>query len=211
MNKLKCMLWSILIVICISACGNDTMQYVALEESASAQETESETQEAEERPQTEETETEEGLIYVYVCGEVAHAGVYTLSDRSRMFDLFEQAGGLTENAAESYWNQASLLTDGQMVYVPTKEEAEERQQEGWDVSSNLSENANTNDTTGKINLNTASLEQLMELPGIGESKAKAILSYRETNGGFSAIEEVMNIEGIKEGVFAKMKDYIVVD
>lgn len=211
MNKLKCMLWSIPIVICISACGNDTMQYVALEETVSTQEAESETQEAEEKPQAEETKTEEGLIYVYVCGEVAHAGVYTLSDGSRMFDLFELAGGLTENAAENYWNQASLLTDGQMVYVPTKEEAEERQQEGWDVSSNVSENANTNDTTGKINLNTASLEQLMELPGIGESKAKAILSYRETNGRFSAIEEVMNIEGIKEGVFAKMKDYIVVD
>lgn len=207
-QRMKCIVCSMLMVVCISACGKDTAQYITFEEPISTQEPESETEIS--QVEDVETETEETWIYVYVCGEVEQAGVYMLLEGSRVFDLFELAGGLTQDAALDYWNQAGVLTDGQMIYVPTKEEAEERQ-EGWDISSNTSENANTNDTSGKINLNTASLEQLMEIPGIGEAKAKAILNYRETNGSFSAIEDVMQIEGIKEGVFSKMKDYIVVD
>ena len=64
---------------------------------------------------------------------------------------------------------------------------------------------------GKINLNTASRDVLMTIPGIGEAKANAIISYREANGGFSSIDEVKNVEGIKDGVFTKMKEYIVIN
>jgi competence protein ComEA len=91
------------------------------------------------------------------------------------------------------------------------EEAKEQQWSGLDNSTNPAETTGTDNTSGKININTASMEQLMEIPGIGEAKAKAIINYRETNGGFSSIEEVMNIEGVKEGVFSKMKEYIVVN
>ena len=103
------------------------------------------------------------------------------------------------------------MVDGEMIYVPTVEEAKEGQLDRLDNSSDRNDSTDTNDTSGKININTASLEQLMEIPGIGESKARAIITYRDTNGGFSSIEEVMNIEGIKEGVFSKMKEYIVVN
>lgn len=208
-KHMKCMLCGMLIMSCISACGKDTAQYITSEEVYSATEKkEIELQETVSEAESEKINSEPVLIYVYICGAVENSGVYTLSSGSRVCDLFELAGGLTEEAAADYWNQASLLTDGQMLYVPTNEEAKERQERGLDVSSEQSEHAST---SGKINLNTASLEQLMEIPGIGESKARAILNYRETNGGFSSIEEVMNIEGIKEGVFSKMKEYIVVN
>ena len=205
----KSVLFCTLIVVCICACGKDTAQYISSEKEGNSEETEVETQEVSSEYQQIEEETK--LLYVYICGAVHMPGVYTLPEGSRVCDLFEAANGLTEKAATDYWNQARLLVDGEMIYVPTIEEAEERQMGRLDDSSSLSDLTDTNNTNGKTNLNTASLEQLMEIPGIGESKAKAIINYREENGGFSSIEEVMNIEGIKEGVFSKMKEYIVVN
>lgn len=96
-------------------------------------------------------------------------------------------------------NQAEVLTDGQMIYVCTKEEAKAKVVQEQEQ------------TDGKINLNTATQEQLLTLPGIGEAKAKSILSWREANGGFSVIEDLMQIEGIKEGVFSKIKDSVKVN
>lgn len=196
-----------LIVVCICGCEKGTAKYVSSEDFIETQQVESESP-IEER---EILQAEEEFLYVYVCGEVNSPGVYTLSKGSRVCDLFEVAGGLTENAATDYWNQARLLVDGEMLYVPTIEEAETRQNRDKEVSLNQPESSDTSDTGGKINLNTASIDQLMQIPGIGEAKAKAILSYREEHGGFSSIEDVMNIEGIKEGVFSKMKEYIVVN
>lgn len=190
-----------LIVVCIVGCGNGTAQYVSTKDVASTEQTESDTQKG--LVESQGYEYEEQLLYIYVCGEVVNPGVYMLSGGSRVCDLFDVAGGLTENASPDYWNQARLLVDGEMLYVPTKEEAATRENSG--------EPSNANDTNGKININTATKEQLMEIPGIGESKANAIIAYREEHGGFSSIEEVMNIEGIKEGVFSKMKEYIVVN
>ena len=89
-----------------------------------------------------------------------------------------------------------------MIYVPTLEEAEERKQSSLNVEDTRSQ---------KVNINVASKEQLMTIPGIGEAKALAIIAYREKNGMFSKIEDVMNVEGIKDGMFAKMKEYIVVN
>ena len=215
---LRSVLLCTLIVVCICACGKDTAQYISSEEKGSSELTESETQEIssetgqeKQDEQTVQEETESKLLYVYICGAVNTPGVYTLPEGSRVCDLFVAANGLTEEAATDYWNQARLLVDGEMLYVPTVEEAEERQMGRLDDSSDLPDLADANNTNGKVNLNTASLEQLMEVPGIGESKARAIIDYRDTNGGFSTIEEVMNIEGIKEGVFSKMKEYIVVN
>lgn len=233
---LKSVLLCTLIVVCICGCGKGTAQYISSGETTSENEVQKNqqadadtgsnkdvnTEDMDSDSQgkmdsgiigsdTMESDTEEAVLYVYVCGAIQNPGVYTLPEGSRICDLFEAAGGLTEEAAKDYWNQAKLITDGEMFYVPTMEEAEERQLSGLDVSSNGSDSGNTDSTGGKINLNTASLEELMQIPGIGESKARAIVDYREKNGGFSSVEEVMNIEGIKEGVFSKMKEYIVVN
>lgn len=215
-----------LIVVCICACGKDTAQYIQSEDASKENPAQDDTsiegtedlkghssEENMQEPssiQQGELDTEENLLYVYVCGAVNQPGVYTFSEGSRVFDLFAAAGGLTEDAAMDYWNQAKPLADGEMFYVPTVEEAKDRQVSGFDTASQ-STDTNTDDKNGKINLNTASLEELMEIPGIGEAKAKAILAYREEHGGFSSIEEVKNIEGIKDGVFSKMKEYIVIN
>ena len=119
---------------------------------------------------------------------------------SRLFQAIEAAGGLLENADERSVNQAQILTDGQEIIV---------YELGEEIPS--SDNA-VSDTSGngKININTADKDALMELPGIGESRADEIINYRNEHGRFDSIEDIMNISGIKEKMFEKIKDYIEV-
>ena len=202
---IKSVLYGTLIVVCICGCGKGTSEYLVAEEvTITEMETQMEDNLAEENQGTEQAET---LLYVYVCGEVNTPGVYTLPEGSRVCDVFVLAGGFTENAAVDYWNQARVLKDGEMIYVPTIEEAKERDQ---DISSQ-DVSFKDNSAKNKININTASKAQLMTIPGIGEAKANAIIAYRESNGAFSSVEEIKKVEGIKDGVYTKMKDYIVIN
>lgn len=137
---------------------------------------------------------QEELIYVQVSGAVAKPGVYQVPAGSRVFVAVELAGGLTPEADEGSLNQAQALSDGQQVYVYALGEG------------GGPEEAQASD--GRVNLNTATAEELMSLPGIGQAKADSIISYRESSGGFQAIEDLMKIEGIKEGVFSKIKDRV---
>lgn len=163
-------------------------------------------------------------VYVHVCGQVASPGVYLLPAGSRLYEAIEAAGGLSENAAGELLNQAAQIEDGQQIYVPSREEAAQLQA-GQSVS-NMGEagrnvsapgvsgqdgagNGMASDD-GKIDLNRATREQLMTLSGIGEAKADSIIAYREVHGGFRKIEELMEVDGIKEGVFNKVKDQIKV-
>lgn len=139
-----------------------------------------------------ETDADKDTIFVYVCGAVVQEGVYELPAGSRSYEAIAMAGGFTEIAARTEIDQAALLTDEMTLYVPNYSEAVKYQEE----------------EDGKININTASKEELMTLPGVGESKASSIISYREEHGGFKAIEDIMLITGIKEGLFQKVKDYI---
>ena len=147
--------------------------------------------------------TAEEQICIYVCGAVVTPGVYEFIPGARVAEAIMAAGGMTEEAAETYWNQAAVLEDGQKIYVPTKEEAAEEAES--QSRGQIIEQEN------KINLNTASKEQLMTLSGVGSSRADAIIAYRKEYGGFGSIEDIMKIEGIKEGVFKKMKDKITVE
>ena len=119
-------------------------------------------------------------------------------------DALLAAGGTTESASPVSLNLAARLTDGQMIYVPSAEEAE--------AAGGGSAPAGILPDTGddKVNLNTADKEELMTLSGIGESRAEAILSYREEHGGFRSIEEIKEIEGIKDGIFNRIKEQIKV-
>lgn len=157
----------------------------------------SEEQEVLEESMISETECEEASICVYICGQVNCPGVYEMPEGARITDAIEAAQGMTEEAACDFLNQAALLADGQKIYVPTREEAELQEQ--------------SSKADGKVNINTADAGELMSLSGVGEAKAEAIIRYREEAGGFRSIEEIMNIEGIKEGVFHKIKDKISVD
>ncbi len=169
----------------------------------------------------------EMLIYVQVSGAVVRPGVYALPAGARIFQAIELAGGLTGEAESSSLNQAGFLADGQMVYVMDKEEAaawaagasaEDGSgavpgMPGGDVSEGQPGRARSDGGAedGKVNLNTATESDLMALPGIGAAKAKSILAWREENGGFSQIEDLMKIQGIKEGVFSKIKDSVKVE
>lgn len=138
-------------------------------------------------PETEDSDIADGMCYVYICGAVAEPGVYEVNQGSRIYEVVSMAGGLTEDADVSSVNQAEPVYDGQMVYLPTEAEHE---------------------TDGRVNINTASAEELMTLPGIGQAKAEQILTYRNANGNFSSEEEIMNVEGIKEGLYNRIKDNI---
>lgn len=151
------------------------------------------------------------VIQVYVCGAVQNSGVYELIAGARMNEALLAAGGLNEDAAEWFLNLATVLTDGEKVYVPTTEEIENQKTDGSHVLTLIEDQKETTDqTSGLININTATSEQLQTIPGIGEAKAKSIIAYRETKGAFMTPEDIMNVVGIKEGMYLKMKDYIIV-
>lgn len=153
----------------------------------------------------------EASIYVDVCGAVKSPGVYELEEGARIFQAIDAAGGLLPEAAAEYVNRAGFLDDGQQIYIPTRQEAEtDPSLKG--PSEQMKEAGDTDESTNeKVNLNTADEADLTALTGIGASKAQAILAYREEHGGFSAIEEILNVPGIKEGTFTKIKDNISVE
>ena len=160
------------------------------------------------------------LIYAYICGAVESPGVYALPEGSRVYELAEAAGGLRADAAEESVNLAAVLEDGQMIQILTEEEylsSEESLSSGTGTgtasgsSSSSETTASSSSDNSKINLNTATAEELTALNGIGEAKAAAIIAYREENGAFSSIEEIMEVDGIAEGIYEKIKDSITVD
>ncbi len=156
-------------------------------------------------PMDDTKETDSDTIYVYICGQVQHPGVYQISPQERVFSVIQLAGGLTENADAYSVNQAQTLMDGQMIYIPAQGEEivpKETSVSGGSLGQTHGE--------GIVNINTADLAALMSLPGIGEGKAQSILKYRQEHGSFSSIEEIMNVEGIKEGTFSKFKDQIAI-
>ena len=132
------------------------------------------------------------------------SGVYELPEKSRVFEAIEAAGGLTADAEERFINQAALVSDGEQITVLTVEEAEA----AGGVTASVPGGAGA--ASGKVNINTASKEELMTLSGIGEARASAIIAYRETGGPFMAIEDIMAVDGIKEKAFEKIKEDIEV-
>ena len=168
-------------------------------------------------------EMQQAMIYVDVCGAVANPGVFQLAAGSRVFQAIEAAGGYLPEAALTCVNRAGALTDGQQLYILTQEEMERQGLDPAEMSGasdgQMNGSAGTGQNTGmtaqvqqdnRININTADKAQLTMLTGIGATRAQAIIAYREENGPFAAIEDIMNVQGIKEGTFAKIKDEIVV-
>lgn len=145
-----------------------------------------------------EEEPSQKVIFVHVCGAVKKEGVYELKEGDRVVDAIKMAGGLIETASEFSVNQAELLVDGSQVFIPFSDAKEES-----DADSKSNQGS-------KININTAQKEDLMTLPGVGETRALAILQYRKENGRFQKIEDIMKIHGIKESLFQKIKERIKV-
>lgn len=146
-------------------------------------------------------------LVVYVCGAVKEPGIYTLADGSRLYEAVTMAGGFSAEADPAYHNLARNIADGERIYILSCAETAEltiEQQAGGE------EGAGSMAADAPINLNTATAEQLTTLPGIGEARAADILEYRARIGQFAAIEELMNVSGIGEAMFEKIKDKIIV-
>lgn len=178
------------------------MNYVGSDDEAADGSTDTETDEDYHANQTEEV-TE--LIAVHVCGAVMYPDVYYVTPGAIKADVLGMAGGFAEGAATDYVNLAETVGSGEKIYFPYEHELEE--------GINLSVDTESRESSqpGKVNINTATREELMTLPGIGESKADAIIQYREDYGAFLSIEDITNISGIKEGVYNSIKDFIAVD
>ena len=168
-------------------------------------------------------ETQPEMIYVDVCGAVANPGVFQLAVGSRVFQAIEAAGGYLPEAVQNCVNRAGVLTDGQQLYILTQEEMERQGLDPAEMAGasdgQMNGSAGTGQNAGltvqaqqdnRSNINTADEAQLTTLTGIGATRAQAIISYRQENGPFAVIEDIMNVQGIKEGTFAKIKDKIVV-
>lgn len=167
---------------------------------------------------------QEETYKVDIKGEVINPGIYSLTCEKRVMDVIATAGGLTENADTSVINLSKKITDEMVIIVYSKEQVsdfkktKEIENQVQEKCQQVDENAIRNDAcintstnsiaTGKININTASLEELVTLPGIGESKARDIIKYREANGGFKALEELKNISGIGDNILAQIKENI---
>lgn len=173
-----------------------------------------------------EKESKETIV-VHVSGAVNSEGIVELDSGSRVANAIEKAGGVKENADMTNINLAYPLEDGMKIYIPTKEETEVNKNnentsdESYVTSSsggvNSKETTNSipsssmSDTTSKkVNINTASQEELDTLPGIGPSIASKIIDYREQNGKFNSIEEIKEVSGIGEAKYEKIKDSITI-
>ena len=152
---------------------------------------------------------EEDIIYVYVCGAVKTPGVYSLTPGSRVFEAIEAAGNVNEDAYAQALNLAGILNDADKIYVPTIEEYESGAL-GQISDKGAPGSLSGGGTEGKINIKSADKAALMTLSGIGESKANAIISYREEHGDFKSTEEITNVSGIGKATYANLKDNIIV-
>ena len=162
-------------------------------------------------------------LVVHICGAVSAPGVYELPAGSRIIDAVEAGGGFLPEADEACCNLAEEIVDGCQIYIMTKTEScsdgQTEKKAGIQTSPdgdmqttdrNVRSNSAPALDSGLVNLNTADVAALMTLPGIGESRAKAIISYREQHGAFVKIEDIMKISGIKQAAFSKIKDKITV-
>ncbi len=153
----------------------------------------------EEPEEVEETVTDE-YIWVDVKGHVSAPGVYQIEAGSRVKDVIELAGGFLDEANELAVNMAAILQDEMVVYVA---------KEGEEVEETIVQETEKSGE-GKVNINSASLEEMMTLPGIGEQKAKRIIDYREANGKFQTAEDLLGVSGIGEKTLEQFEEMIIV-
>ena len=155
--------------------------------------------------EVEDKTTVSTVIYVDVKGEVHHPGVYQMKAESRVKDLIEAAGGFTPLADDQKLNLAQLLEDQMVIVVPKK---------GEEVNSELAQTPTPHKKEvgkeGKVNINTATVEELKTLKGIGEKKAEAIIEYRKQNGSFKNKEELMKVRGIGKKLYESFQERVIV-
>ena len=155
-----------------------------------------------------ENEKSERNIIVHIAGAVKRNGIVEVKENSRINDIVEAAGGLTDNADLNQVNLAYIVEDGQKIYIPSIDEYKEKTEEIIQENAGNNVTEETRESTILININKANLQELCMLPGIGEATAQKIIQYREENSKFSSIEEIKNVSGIGEAKYESIKDFI---
>lgn len=152
----------------------------------------------------QEVNSTQSHLYVDIGGEVMKPGVYEVSDGTRLFEVIDKAGGLTEDADIDGINRAETVQDGQKIMIGRHGENPDENRDSY------SANNVTDSGEGKVNINTADAAALQTIPGIGPSKADRIIEYRESEGKFNEIDDIKNISGIGNKTFESIKEYITV-
>ena len=190
-----CFILLILLILVVTFCACSKTSY--LERDTDVNSTKEDDNKSSSKDKKDSTKDKmSGKCVVQVAGAVNKPGVYELESDARIYQAIWLSGGLREDADESSLNQAEKVSDGQKLVVKTRDE----------VQAEAQNTANDN----KVDINTADEKTLMTLPGIGESKAKAIIKYRESKGRFNSCDDLKNISGIKDGVYNKIADLIKV-
>ena len=205
---IKSMTVFVMVFVLLSGCGTRTAETVRIssDSSDSSEARDEDFYFPKESPDSESSDSRSSdMIKVFVCGAVMHAGVYSVPAGSRLGEAIELAGGMSDDADPDYLNQARVLADGEQIRVPTRAETEGMQPPAVQTAA-----GGGGSSDGKVNINTADIEELQTLSGIGETRALAIISYREANGAFERIEDIMNVSGIKTALFNAIKDDITV-
>ncbi len=185
---------------CAAKTEKDTLLFLAEQETEYLRDDEEDfLSESRVQKETGSSREETDTVYVHICGEVVFPGVYEVAAESRIVDVLRLAGGFTDEAAEEYLNLAAPVTDGMQIIILSEEEAEEEKER------------QLKEAKGLVNINTASVEELCTLPGIGESRAEDIVAYRTANGNFEEPQDIMQVSGIKSALYEKLKDKICVE
>lgn len=171
--------------------------------------------EEEENTQKEEEPKEPQTILIHIAGEVKIQGIVEVEENARIYDVIEEAGGTTERADLRKVNLAYKVSDGQKIYIPSITQTSQNDIEIISDSAGeniieIDETQNSKNNNGRVNINTATVDLLSTLPGIGISTAQKIITYRETNGKFKTIEELKNVSGVGTAKFEAIKELIYV-
>ena len=198
----------LMVIVAVLFYGKGNNQTITIEDTGLSDTAQAET--VSDNPENEQSDPDEtlSLIYVDIDGEVKNPGVYQVEPDTRIFQVIQQAGGLTKNADTSCINQAESVCDGAKIHIPGVDEvAAGSLQTG---SRSVGQTEESTAASGIININTATSEELQDLPGIGPAIAARIIDYRAANGSFHSIEDIKNVSGIGEKTYDKLKDHITV-
>lgn len=219
MNKKKIFVFAIILLICPTILlvkdklnSKDDI-YVLTEESTVSDENKN--NDKKEKIEDEKENISNKEITVYVSGEVNKSGVVTLKEGDRLAVAVEKLGGTTKKADLNNINLAIRVKDEEHYIIPKIGEAKQEDLKDVnntkDIENTEIKNENTAKDSSKININTATLEELDKLPGVGEATANKIISHREENGQFKNIEDIKNVNGIGDKKFENMKELICVN
>lgn len=192
----------VMLIVIIIYIGMQTKEYTNYEGLEISSETEKEVQ--------EETPTVTTTIKVHIAGSVVTEGIVELEEGARIADAIQSAGGTTADANMQNINLAYKLQDGQKIYIPNVNEDETAIIENGGIVENTEVSGGTANSSGKININTATQTELELITGIGPSTATKIIEYRTENGKFQTIEDIKNVPGIGDSKYESMKEQITV-